>query len=293
MKKAIFIILPLFIVICAATIIFSKVSNTPPPLLGKITLTRTRGYLDLYNLSTKTFKGFDFDDSARFLHNSPYVFQDGQLIERYNTSTNESVTVYPVKETSDGRMLSAEDIIPIDEDNFLFVRDHKLMKYSIKEDKEELILDPPESSVQYWIDNNYDYNSKSETIYYRGENYEILAYDMSKKSTKELGLSGSLPRVSDDNRFLVYRYGSVNKKSLTVYDQVTGESWTRPAKDYIEDFCFSPDGEYVAVLEPDRSLTNFSVGHTRQISVWDYKNNKSYVVYKHVYYANFRLDWIA
>ena len=293
MKKAIFIILPLFTVICAVAVIISKVSSTPPSFSGEITLTRTRGYMDLYNLSYKSFMGYSFRNSARFLHNSPYVFQDGSAVERYNISSGKAEQVYPQKKDENDMPLLINNIIPMNKEEFLFVCNHKLFKYDIEHNNEELLIDTSNLSYLCWIDKNYDYAAQTNTIYYSNDNGEISAYDMQDCKTNALGLFGGMPRVSGDGRFLVYRHGKINKKKLTVYDQATGSSWTRPAKDYIEDFCFSPDAEYVAVLEPDRSLTNFSVGNSRQISVWDYKNNKSYVVYKYIQYSDFRLDWIA
>ena len=106
------------------------------------------------------------------------------------------------------------------------------------------------------------------TILYYARMEGIYAYNTETGENKYI-VEGGSPRVSFDGKMLTYSNGGVYVRNLE-----TGKEW-RYMYYSAEDFCMSPDSQYVALFENWKGIVPRKC-HT--IRIWDYKNYSTYKV---------------
>ena len=68
-------------------------------------------------------------------------------------------------------------------------------------------------------------------------------------------------------------------KALFVRDMNTGQIKELTFDPHINSYCFSPDSQYIAIYKPARAKLDLKFKYnTYEIILWDYKNDKTYLL---------------
>ena len=111
--------------------------------------------------------------------------------------------------------------------------------------------------------------------------FGIFSFDartFPNKTVTPLFSSGIDPKISPDNSCLACRSKTVCNK-LEILDMNTNQIKQISLNTKVISYCFSPDSKYIAILEPEEfHLFSKFKYESYEVLLWDYKNNKKYVV---------------
>lgn len=119
-------------------------------------------------------------------------------------------------------------------------------------------------------------------------NNTVYQYDIETGKTREL-LKGYNSKYSNNNNLIAYLpdYQERPYKKLIIRDIHTGKKWEYKTNGSIMTYCFSPDDNYIAIVEKDKKyILQPQYG---PIIIWDFKNDKKSTLINN-YYGNV-IDW--
>lgn len=291
MKNICILIMSVF---CCLTLVGCNLSNTDSDeklntntISGKILFrdpiieggTKSQGLVILDPSTTSITPIGVYGENARFMGSASKVLVGSvNEIEIFDILTKEIVYVYQI----DNPSTQGGEIAYVDENHFSIVEGDKLILVDIQNNSKTVIAEDIGNGIHSWSSdgNNVYYSTHPE-----GENNKICRLNI-ETNKKEILFNGITPRISNDGNFVAYSSDGMNRK-LIVKDLQNGEEWGydgSPVK-----FCFSPDSEYIAVVEYWREPWYFD-GYT--VKIWDYKAGKTQIVVPK--YANgqcWDIDW--
>lgn len=197
---------------------------------------------------------------------------EGGCVELVDANAGSCETVYEFNDETSYNDLSYMKITYVDENHFSIGREFEKTIILVDIDTKECTLVAEDVYPEHsW------YNG--EIIYYSREG-EIFSLNIETGEEKYI-CGGLCPDVSADGKRLAYSSGD-----LRVRDLETDEVWRYGHRSY--DFCISPDGEYVALLEEWRG---FGIKKCQTLRVWGYKERSTYKV-EPIFSGLWDMDWV-
>ncbi len=122
-------------------------------------------------------------------------------------------------------------------------------------------------------------------IYSKANENNAYKYNILKKEEQFL-FSGYNPQYSNDDKLIAYLPQYMDK-TLIITDQSTGKQWEYITNSGIIEYTFSPDNNYIAIVELSKKVLLSPM--SGPVVIWDFKNNKKSILFEN-YYGKF-IDW--
>lgn len=220
-----------------------------------------------------------FGGAARFMDSTSKIIAEKGIgtIMLFDTDTKESSILYETQ----NQQLTTYNIAYAGNNRFSVVDSSKLVLINIETGEQTILTEDLGNSEHCWSgDGKYVYYSS------RPESTNQINRLNTETGEKDYLLDGIRPRISKDGSLLAYMTYGLDEK--LIIKELNGEKeWVYPGAALM--YCFSPDGQYLAVVEYWRGPW-FYDGYTVQI--WDFKAGKKQTVVPR--YANGQccdIDW--
>ncbi len=178
----------------------------------------------------------------------------------YDMETKEAISVYTPDE-AEGSIIDWEYSY-VDEQHFSIAQWSKLILVDIETGEKRVIAEDVGSAVHSWANDG-------KTVYYSSEG-EIVKLNV-ETGQKTYMFKGSHPQVSKDGELIAYYPDRPNQ---VIVQELNGENrWKYRAP--VMDFCFSPDGKYLACFQWWRGWGLYFGG---TLKIADYKTGRTKTV---------------
>lgn len=229
-----------------------------------------------FNPSNKKYMDLDISCS------SPYFSNDKNRV--LGIQGPNKIVEYDLKNLNYAILYSDENVKNIF--NPKYVPNHNEISFIENNKLQILNLENKEISDVTQVDSNsYTWSKDGNKIYFDDEK-GISCIDYVNLNKKEFKNGARNPIMSDNGEYLAYRVGH---ESLVITELNTGEEWKYNTTSLVT-YDFSPNGNYIAIIEEGAELPYFFNG--QKMLIWDFKNNKKTTVISNVGdAANTNIDW--
>lgn len=195
-----------------------------------------------------------------------YIFE-------YNLKSKETI---PIVKSVTGGISGLSKYTP-DEKSFSFADENGLHLVNMLTKMDNLILNNIET---------ISWAKDSSTFLYSIINEDkVYKYNINNKQEQFL-FSGYNAQYSNDDKYIAYLPQYMDKV-LVIIDQETGEQWKYFTQGGIIGYTFSPDNNYIAIVELSKKILLSPM--SGPVVIWDYKKDKKSTLFKN-YYGKF-IDW--
>lgn len=178
-------------------------------------------------------------------------------IEKFDTKTQETISVYNIGEVMDYFTMVSDSIISFSDGEVIYT-------FDLEDHGKNIVVEDNGAKYHGWLEGR---------LIYANIHDEIIEYNLYDKTKNKL-FDGREPIVSADNNFIAYKDIDGN---LHVFNIKTNEQYSYTGSAYY--YCFSPKSDMLLIedeMKFFKSLKNILfneriIGH--RVLAWDYKNN--------------------